>query len=209
MRPGYAIWLAGVLSMVIAAVSATASDKHLSFRLGVTGTPFIGGDAGSGEGAPTYDDAFETGLGAGVEMAYHFNNRISLLSGLSYVWFDGRECEGITFSNRKVMPLYVGAQYHFRPRSVRWIPYARLDLGVAYLDSVDVSSGGLNSEYWDSSWVGMFAAGGGLEYRMDTLSIFLDIKFRYLGDPDSSMGSLSDADPSWTLPVTLVIGFNF
>jgi len=209
MRAAYKIWLAGVLSMVIAAVPSLASDKNVSFRLGVAGVPFTGGDAGSGEGAPAYDDAFKTGYGATCEMAYHYNNRISLLGGLGFERNEGREYMGITFSTRRVTPLYVGAQYHFRPRTATWIPYARLDVGAAYLGSVDVSSGGLTSRYWDSSWVGMFAVGGGLEYRMDWVSVYLDIKVRYLGDPDSSMGTLSDADPSWTVPVTLGISFNF
>jgi len=209
MRTPYRVCLVAVLSVVIAAVPAIASDKNVSLRLGLAGAPFIGGDAGNGEGAPSYDDAFKTGYGGTLEMAFHYNNRFSLLGGLGFERNEGREYEGITFSNRRVTPLYVGVQYHFRPRTVRWIPYARLDVGAAYLGPVDVSSGGLTSRYWDSSWVGMFAVGGGLEYRMDWLSVFLDIKVRYLGDPDSSMGPLSEADPSWTLPVTLGISLNF
>jgi len=209
MMTAYRIWLVGVLTVLIASFPAIASDKNVSFRLGFAGAPFIGGDAGSGAGAPAYDDAFKPGYGGTLEMVYHYTDRLSLLGGLGFESNEGCEYKGITFSNRRVMPLYVGAQYHFRPRTLQWIPYARLDVGGAYLGSVDVSSGGLTSRYWDSSWVGMFAVGGGLEYRMDLVSIFLDIRFRYLGDPNSSMGPFSNADPSWTLPVTLGISFNF
>ncbi|MEJ2725885.1 MAG: hypothetical protein P8175_14840, partial [Deltaproteobacteria bacterium] len=109
----------------------------------------------------------------------------------------------------EVVPLYLGAQYNLRPPSSRWVPYARFDLGVAHLGSVDVSFGGLSSEYWNASWVGMFDLGGGLEYRMDSLSIFVDVRVRYLGQPDSSLGTFSDADPSWTLPVTSGIRSSF
>ena len=209
MKTAYIILFVSVLSMVIVAVPATASDKGFSFRLGAVGVPLITGDAGSGEGAPAYDDAFKTGYGAMFEAVYRYSERFSLLGGLGYERYDGREHEGIKFSLREVVPLYLGAQYHFRPRSARWIPYARLDLGVAYLESVDVSFGGLRSRYWDSSWVGMFDVGGGLEYRMDSMGIFLDIRARYLGEPDSSLKPLSDSDPSWTLPVTLGFSFSF
>jgi hypothetical protein len=84
-----------------------------------------------------------------------------------------------------------------------------MDIGAAYLSSIDVSYQGLKGKYWDSSWVFLFDAGAGVEYRWNRWGASLDVKVRYLDEPDPALGDPSDADSSWTVPVVFGINYHF
>ena len=39
--------------------------------------------------------------------------------------------------------------------------------------------------------------------------VSLDVKFRYLGEPSAALGGPSEAEGSWTVPVTIGINYHF
>lgn len=188
---------------------ASAKDDRFAFRLWGQVSPFLSGNAGSGSGAPHYDDAFNTGLGIGAEVSWRFIPRFSLLAGIGYENYSGDSHQGISFDNLEVAPVYLGGKFHITPNSYRWDFYLRMDMGAAHLSSVDVSYQGLKGKYWDSSWVFLFDAGAGIEYRWNKWGASLEVKLRYMGKPDSAMGLPSNADPSWTVPVVFGINYYF
>jgi hypothetical protein len=55
----------------------------------------------------------------------------------------------------------------------------------------------------------LFQTGGGLEYRQGEWGGSIDVKLRYLGEPDSALGDPSEADPSWTIPIVFGINYYF
>jgi hypothetical protein len=186
-----------------------SAEDDLSLRLWGQVSPFISGEAGSGSGAPDYNDAFDCGIGGGMEISWRFSNRFSFLSGIGYENYDGDSHQGISFDDLEIVPVYLGGKFHIIPGDTRWDPYLRMDMGAAYLSSVDVSYHSLKGEYWDSSWVFLFDAGGGMEYRWKQWGAFLEIRARYLDDPDSAMGHPSEADSSWTLPISFGFSYYF
>ena len=198
-----------LLLLVLFPLSAYAQDGKLGLRLWGEASPFISGGAGSGSGAPGYDDAFHAGLGIGAEVSWRFTPRLSLLTGIGYENHSGDSHQGISFDNLKIVPVYLGGKFHITPDAHRWDPYLRMDMGAAHLSSVGVSYQRLKGKYWDSSWVFLFDAGAGIEYRWKDWGASLEIKLRYMGKPASAMGSPSNADPSWTVPVVLGINYYF
>jgi hypothetical protein len=188
---------------------AFAKDDKFSFSLWGQVAPFLSGNAGSGDGAPHYDDAFNTGLGAGAELSWRFSNRLSGLAGIGYENWNGKSVEGISFDNLKVVPVYLGGKFYFMSDRAGWNPYLRMDVGAAHLSSVDVSYLNLNGKYWDSSWVFLFDAGAGVEYRWGKWGASLEVRPRYLGKPDSQMGTPSNAGSSWSIPVVMGINYHF
>jgi outer membrane scaffolding protein for murein synthesis (MipA/OmpV family) len=193
----------------LATFSAWGSESDYSLRLSASVAPFIGGDAGSGAGAPDYNDAFDAGKGIGAEFGYRLSDRFSVAAGAGYEKYSGDEHDGISFDSLKVIPVYVGAKYHFRPRAALWDVYARADAGAARLQSVDISFGELSEKYWNASWVGLFDVGAGVEYRLEELSLFAEVRARYMGDPDSALKPSSDADASWSLPLSVGVAYRF
>ena len=190
-------------------VSVFAQEDNVSLRIWGQASPFISGEAGSGSGAPDYDDAFDCGIGGGVEISWRFSNRFSFLSGIGYENYDGSSHQGISFDDLEIVPVYAGGKFHIIPGDTRWDPYLRMDIGAAYLSSVDVSYHSLKGEYWDSSWVFLFDAGAGVEYRWNRWGASLDVKLRFLDEPDSALGDPSEADSSWTVPVVFGINYYF
>ena len=186
-----------------------AENEDISFRLWGQISPFLSGEAGKGSGAPDYSDVFKTGLGAGIELSWRFSNRFSLLGGIGYEDYKGKTYQDISFDDLRVIPLYVGGKFHFLPKDSRWNPYLKMDIGGAHLSSVDLSFMTLEGRYWNSAWVFLFEVGAGLEYRFKKWGVGLEVLPRYLGKPDSALGSPSDAKGSWTIPVRLGVSYYF
>ena len=204
-------YCAAFLILVSLMLPATghAQDGKGALRLWGQASPFISGDAGSGTGAPEYKDAFSTGIGFGGEFSWRFCRWFSGVGGLGYEVFDGKSYQGVSIDDLKVMPLYVGGKFHLIPNAAPWDLYLRMDLGAAYLSSVDVSVGSLSGRYWNSSWVFLFDAGVGTEYRWGAWGVSLDVKVRYLGSPDSALGKPSEAGSFWTVPIVLGVNYHF
>lgn len=186
-----------------------AGDKEFSLSFTGQYIPIFAGDAGSGGGAPEYDDAFESGFGVSMEAAYRINARFSLLGGIGYEHYSGNSPEDISFDRLEVIPVYLGFKYHFAKKRLGWNPYLRADIGMARIASVDISYMGEDARYWDSSWEFMFDLGAGTEYRFNALAIFAEIRGRYIGEPDAAFPEYSDADASWSLPVIFGVSYFF
>jgi len=198
-----------VLAFILFPISGFAKDGDFSFHAWGQISPFISGEAGSGSGAPDYHDVFGTGIGGGIELSWRFSNRFSLLGGIGYENYNGKTYQDISFDDLKVIPLYLGGKFHILPKESRWNPYVKMDVGAAHLSSVDISFMTLKGRYWDSSWVFLFDIGGGVEYRFKKWGIGLEVLPRYLGKPDSALGSPSDAKGSWTIPIRLGVSYHF
>lgn len=188
---------------------AMAADQQFSLRIGAVAAPFIDGDAGSEDDPPEYSDAFEDGLGVSLEVAYRYSERLSLLGGAGYEEYSGDDYKGVSFDDLEVVPVYVGAKFHFCSVASRWDPYLRIAAGAAKVASVDVSFEGFSEQYWKGDWVGLFDFGGGVEYRFDSLSLFAEVRARYLDDPDSAFEPFSDADSSWSVPLSVGVALRF
>ena len=198
-----------VLALILLPIRGSAEDGTFSFHAWGQISPFISGEAGSGSGAPDYNDVFKTGIGGGIELSWRFSNRFSLLGGIGYEHYNGKTYQDISFNDLKVIPLYFGGKFHILPKDSRWNPYVKMDVGGAHLSSVDISFEGFKGRYWDSSWVFLFDIGGGVEYRFKKWGIGLEVLPRYLGNPDSALGRPSDAKSSWTIPIRLGVSYHF
>ena len=201
------------LALLILGVPYTqvlADGCPFSLRIYGQAIAFYSGDAGSGTNAPEYDDAFDKGVvGAGVEGEYTLNKKFSILAGIGYESCSGQNWSGIIFDDRRIMPVYIGAKYNLKPTVTGWNPYLRADVGFARSDSVDISYMGNSTLYWDSSWDPLFDFGAGVEYRRNSYGFFLEIKARYMDAPSSAMSPFSDADETWSIPVTLGVSIYF
>ena len=62
-------------------IQAVAAENDFSVRLWGSISPFLTGDAGSGRGAPEYNDLFTTGGGAGGEFSWRLCPYFSWLVG--------------------------------------------------------------------------------------------------------------------------------
>jgi opacity protein-like surface antigen len=210
-RPPFVLVTTCILFLMLSLPGfASATDDRFALRLWGQVSPFLSGDAGNGAGAPHYKDALNTGLGVGAEFSWRFSDRFGALAGIGYEKYSGDSYMGISFDDLKIVPVYLGGTFHFIPkRSTNWDPYLRMDIGAAHFSSVDVSYQNLKGKYWDSSWAFLFAVGAGIEYRWEKWGASLEGKFRYMGRPDSGMGTPSKADPSWTVPIALGINYHF
>jgi hypothetical protein len=214
-RFGYraAAWLLPVLlmSVVFLTGSASAEEGKWSVSLAPSVVPFLSGDAGSGLGAPKYSDAFDTGYGITLEVQRSLSPRAGIHGGIGFEKHSGKDYQGVSFGDLDIVPLYVGGRCGF-PLTPKVALYLNTDLGAAHFSSVDISSEGgfLSGRYWNGSWVFLFNAGAGLEYHTaGPWSASLQTDFRYLGKPESALGTASDAGSSWTLPIRFAVRYSF
>ena len=205
------IWSGALIFVFLSGFLTThaLASEDLSLRLWGQYLPLISGDVGSGEGAPGYNDAFDSGWGGGMELAYRPSRYFSFLIGGGNEHYSGKTHQEISFDSWDITPIYIGGKLHLTKKGSRLNPYLRIDIGTAHLYSMDVSYKDRTIRYWDSSRVLLFDLGVGLEYRFGSFGTSLEIKARYLDNPDSAIGHPSDADSSWTLPITLGFSYYF
>lgn len=213
-RFGYlaAGWLLPVLlmSIVFLAGTASADGGKWSVSLAPSVVPFLSGEAGGGLFPPKYSDAFDTGYGITLEVERSLSPRAGIHGGIGFEKHSGKNYEGVSFGDLDIVPVYVGGRCGF-PLGPKVGLYLNTDIGAAHLSSVDINSGGfLSGRYWNGSWVFLFDAGAGLEYHTSgPWSASLQTDFRYLGKPESALGTASDARSSWTLPIRFAVRYSF
>jgi hypothetical protein len=207
------IMVLGLIFVFMMMFSGRVFAEPGAFSLSLAGQyiPFVTGDAGKGDGAPDYDDAFDGGLAVAVEAAYRLNPYIAVLGGIDYEQFSGDSHQGISFDDLDIVTVYVGGKIYFVVNQQGWNSYVRADVGAAHFSSVDISYAGFDGDYWDSSWEVMADAGLGLEYTFSNLGVFFEIKARYMNSPSaaSEMKEFSRAESSWSLPIMLGVNFHF
>ncbi len=207
------IMVGSLVFIFVSMLSSPVFAEQGAFSLSLAGQyiPFISGDAGQGDDAPEYDDAFDAGLGVALEAAYRMTPNFSVVAGVSYDQFSGDDYKDISFDDMDVTTFYVGGKYYFLIDKKGWSSYLRGDIGTAYFSSVDISYSGVDAEYWQSSWGVVGDAGVGVEYDFDNMGVFLEIKARYMDSPSKAkeMREYSDADASWSVPITLGVSYHF
>ena len=171
--------------------------------------PFDGGYAGSGYGAPEYDDAFDVGRGVRFEPYYDFNRMLRGVLGVTRQSWSGKSYAGFDFGDLDLWALYAGVKFRFLPDSaVR--PYVLGDLGYAKLESVDISTGGSSATYWNSTDTFYVDFGGGAEFVMTpNFSLFIDFRVQVFGEPDSELGWTSEAEDGVSVPISVGLNLTF
>jgi hypothetical protein len=183
-----------------------------SLRLGLQYSQLMSGQAGKGDNAPDYDDAFSSGLGATLEYQRRMDEQWSLLLGTTYESFDGDDHDGIRFDDMERTTLYGGVRFDFEP-SADWLPYARFDIGASRVSGVAVhysdADGDFSGRYWESSWQLTTAAGVGVEKEMGEWNLFGEVLLRYTDGPDGELGEMADAKGSLSLPIRIGVSRDF
>jgi hypothetical protein len=157
-------WMFIVTAMFLSLVATSASGESgtggISLSAGLT--PIGGGDAGGVSGAPTYDEAYDTGWTARIEPYYDFHPLIRGQFGVAYNQWGGKTFSGVRFEDLKVMTYYVGVKIRFLPNS-KIRPYVVSNIGAAQISGVSVSLAGLPGQlqYWDSTTTAFLDIGGG------------------------------------------------
>ena len=205
----FVVVLCGLMLLTLPAASAGAQDHPWMVRAGVQVSPFAFGNAGAGPGGPEYGDAFAAGVGGVLEVALRLDERFSLLAGGGYDVFGGCSHEGVDFDDLETAYGYIGGKLHIIPVETSWDPYLRVAAGGVRMSAVDIDYMGMTGEYWEASWQMLLDFGFGLAYRWQRLEFYLELTLRHLGEPDAALGSASEADTAWTLPVKFGIGFSF
>ena len=200
--------LAGFSLFILATVPAFA-EGPAGISLAGAAVPFIEGDAGTGIGAPQYDDIFDSGWGIRMEPYYDFSQELRGLIGFTYQSWSGGTYSGFEFDDLNLWSFYFGIKYRFFPGSaVR--PYVLADFGYAHLDSVDISTGGAKATYWDDTNTYLLDFGGGVELVISqNFSMYVDIRQQIFGEPDSALPPSSDAESPLSMPISVGLNLNF
>lgn len=208
MRKGLAVLMVGLWAAAGPALPASAAG-NTGVSLSAAILPFGSGAAGTGIGAPDYTDAFDTGFGLRVEPYMDITPRFRGLIGFTYQTWGGKTFGGFEFDDLKMWALYAGGRVRFYPgQAIR--PYALMDLGIARLDSVSITSFGVTEPYWDSTVTAFVDLGLGLEFvASPNLSFYIDARLQAFGEPDSAMPPDSDAEGGGVIPISLGLNYTF
>ena len=203
-------WLSLVLFVsFIVTVGPAAAAGQAGISISGAVIPFMDGYAGSGYGAPEYDDAFDNGWGIRVEPFFDLNEQIRGVVGFSRQSWSGRTYLGSTFDDLNLWSFYAGIKVRFLPGSVVR-PYVLADLGFASLDSVDLHDGGVSERYWDSTVTYFFDAGGGVEFTLTpNFSMYIDVRVQEFGAPDRAGYWYADAEDGISMPVSFGLNFKW
>ncbi len=211
-RRGWMFLAMAAMFLSLAANSAFAAGGPAGISLSTGFTPIGGGDAGSGFGAPRYDDAYDTGWTGRIEPFYDFHPMVRGQIGIAYNKWGGRTFDTVRFEDLKVTTYYVGVRVRFLPSS-RIRPYAVADIGAARISGVSVTGlhgPGVQSQYWDSTTTGFMDIGGGVEFIVaPNISFFLDLRAQGTGEPNSADPPFSDADGIGSVPFSAGVNFTF
>jgi len=206
-------WIFIVVAMFLSLLATSASGAGGTAGISLSGgfTPISNGDAGSGFGAPSYDDAYDTGWTGRIEPFYDFTSMVRGQAGAAYNKWGGKTFGAIRFEDLKVMAYYVGVKIRFRPNTdIR--PYVVGDIGVAQISGVSVSLQGVPGQiqYWNSTTTAFLDIGGGVEFNIaPKVSFFLDIRVQGTGEPNSAHPPDSDSDGIGSIPFTAGVNFTF
>lgn len=216
MRQRGWVFLMAAMFLSLSAGSAFAAGGTGGISLSAGFTPIGGGDAGSGFGAPTYDDVYDTGWTGRIEPFYDFHPMVRGQMGIAYNKWGGKTFDNglarVRFEDLKVTTYYVGVKIRFLPNSnIR--PYVVADIGAARISGVNVTGlhgPGVRTQYWDSTTTGFMDIGGGVEFIVaPNVSFFLDLRAQGTGEPNSADPPSSDADGIGSVPFSAGVNFTF
>ena len=170
--------------------------------------PVVSGDAGAGDLAPGYDDAFDPGVGFDLRVERRLAPRVTVVGVTGYQSHSGNHYEGFSFGDLEVIPVYFAGRYALVERAA-WKVRVGADLGTARLSDVDVAFDTDRVRYWDASWVVLWGVGGEVVYGRGPLTVSVDFGYRELGSPDTAFGPPSEAESSSALPLRFSLRYTF
>lgn len=210
----FLVFLSFLCSEEVSKASSKEKYRKFSARFSFQGEPLFAGKAGKGSHPPGYREAFQSGLGGGLEIGFSFHPRHQAFIGIEDKDYKGQVFEGVKFANRKIALVYAGWKMNlFSTQESSLKPYLKVEIGTASLNKIEIIYHDIHNDYWDSSRVPMLRAGVGIElilfeWKPYSNGVFLEIKGQYLGKPPSLMSPHSDSGGCWSLPISLGLSFN-
>jgi len=188
------------------------------------------GDAGSGNGAPGYADAFGAGTGVNLRIGLTRSPASAWRLDLGTVSYPGKEFDSLgtvnRFSDLSALYFMIGFDYFFflGNKETAWFdsrtanPFEGLALrlairgGVMFNEEVTWTRPRPDWAYWESSTAVLFSVWAGADYRFRFgLGILLGVEATYAGPPGTAEPSGTRASASGMLAtaVTLGVGYHF
>ena len=187
----------------------------------------------------SYSDAFTGGIPFILEYAYRYNSQWNAQAGIGFQYFPAKEFDAVNLSAAGTLttpsgsfvvagaatvkgelddvyriPIYLGGTYHFLDGgSSNFSPYVRVDGGIIIQPAVDITltaAGTSTTEkFWDTSVLGLFDAGLGVEGQMGSVGAFGEVRVQYTTAPSNAdaLGNAADADGLLSIPI--IIGMTF
>jgi len=187
----------------------------------------------------SYSDAFTGGIPFILEYVHHYNSHWSANAGIGFQYFPAKSFDAVNVSAAGTLttpsgsfavsgaatvtgelddvyriPIYLGVTYHFlNSDSSNFSPYVRVDGGFIIQPAVDItlSAGGtsLTEKYWDTSVLGLFDGGLGIEGQIGSFGTFGEVRVQYTSAPNNAdvLGNISDADGLLSIPI--IVGMTF
>ncbi len=206
------------LSLAAGPISADETgERRLGICAAISAVPLVAGDSGPETplSATKYNDTFDSGFGLRLELFRDWNPSLRLcLGGVWNGWngksFTGGEFPGgAEFGDFYIAGLYAGGRIAFF-RGSRLRPYILGNLGVVYMPSVDVTTGGKKIPYWGEFLRDFLELGAGAEYSLsDRAFVFADVRFTAFGAPRGQNYPISEATGGQCVPISLGLGFRF
>jgi outer membrane protein W len=146
----------------------------------------LGANLGSSLPLGTFGDAYNLGLGGGVQGSYFVSPKFAVGLNISYYTFGAKNLPSGFSSTYGILGFAPSAQYFFTEEGFR--PYIGADLGY-YSLSASVSSGG-SSVSASKGYIGVTPQVGFLYDFSSNLALNVNIKYNLVLSDPSSLASL-------------------
>ncbi|MHC5037813.1 MAG: hypothetical protein ACYTHM_10900 [Planctomycetota bacterium] len=204
--------------------------KNLSVELhGLFSIP-VSGDAGAGQAAPSYAEAFGAGFGDHVKIGFALTPILGLRLDLGGMMYPGKEFDALGTTNRfsrmvgAHLLLGVDLYYPLEVDRKKWFQFEDVEsftgfafhfafrFGLQYVDHIRWVEPEPAWSYWDSSVGGLLAIWMGADYRLkNKIGFFAGLECLY-ADPSPTAdrsGARASADGMFAVGMTLGIGYYF
>jgi hypothetical protein len=196
--------------------------KPFSVAVALNVAPPIGGTIGAGTGAPTYAEAFSTGLGGSGSIGYRILASVEGRVGLGLIQLSSNtfSLDSVTGPQTNELTDYslfwfsLGPRMYFlidRP-STRWFvpnpqrgyegfcPFAGIQFGLTMTGSVDWPTPPPSWAYWDSGISSFFEIYAGAEHRFtDMVGAFAEFGLTFFGPPNPASITTSGMNEAGSL----------
>lgn len=183
--------------------------KSVSISAWIVGVTPIGGDAGSGNGAPSWTDAYGFGFGGGAAFSLRI---LPCLGGRAALYYQSFASKTFTsggvdneLSDFSYFGLSLGPRFYFlidrpvdawfRPDSRPYlglIPFAGIDFGIGFSSAVTWDVPPPAWDYWESGTILVQEIVVGLEYRFaESIGMEFELGYGTTGAPPAASGVAS------------------
>lgn len=191
-----------------------AADVAHGYAAGVFLSQFVGGDSGpvTPLSETTYADTFNTGLGLRLEAYRRYESGWRGQVGLLYAawsgkFFTGGEFPaGAQFGDFSLAGFYLGGRMDFGD-GTGYQPYVLGNLGLVYLSSLSVVSGGTSIPYWSARWRDIIEIGAGVAKATGGGKFTVDLRMQTFGKPEPATWPVAAATAGTSL--LLNVGYDW